>query len=262
MAEKSQPATKPQYKKTGRKYIPRLEGWGKETVLKEIREGAVVMDICAKYALTNPPTSLYQEIVRWRHQDPAFEKEWTAIMLERDPDRNSKSRGAPRKEDIDPSLADWRLKFCQDLFETGKKLEAARRSPFCWEEIVKKLNKTTPSYDQQFAEMVHEVQMKLCAEMEGGFVEAFRESSGRDKAWIARSWLERQDPERWSRQVEMIHSGQVVHKHEIQVSRESRLAALADEQSRFFSKHSPAPALAAGDEEAIEVEVLSATEVR
>lgn len=242
-------------KKPGRRAEKRAPGWSRETLLREMRAGKPVMDVCAEYSLDTKPTTLYAEVTRWRAQDPEFERQYGEVLEGRGV---SRAGGLPPREQLDPSIADWRLKFCEDLFETGKKLEAARRSPFSWEEIVKKLNRSTPSYDHQFAEMVHEVQMKLCAEMEGGFVEAFRESSGRDKAWIAKNWLERQDPARWGKQVELIHSGAVAvnhtHTHRLELPKEERLALLADEQQKFFAESYPA----ALPEPVIEGEVVSA----
>jgi hypothetical protein len=241
--------------KPGRRASRRHPDWSKETLLREMREGVSVADCTAKYAVgKTSPNVLYQEIVRWRHNDKEFERQYIEILT---------ARGVPRlgggvpKELRDPTIADWRVKFCEDLFSTGKMLEASRRSPFCYEEIVKKLNKNTPSYDEDFAEMVQQVRLKICAEMEGGFVEAFRESSGKDKAWIAKSWLERQDPTRWSKQVELVHSGKVEHQHnhshQLQLPKEQRLAALAAEQERFFSS---VPALSAPKEYVEEAQIL------
>jgi len=248
---------------------PRAPGWGKEAVLRELAAGDTLHQIAAKYALTTSPDALVTEIVRWRARDAAFAARYDALM-DRRGRPNRKAAGVKSKAEQNPQLGDWKLHFCEALFETGSRLKAAEdpRVPYSWKHLHQMITPGYPQHDAAFADMVHLVEMRFCAQMEAGMVEAFRDAKNpRDKAWIAKQWLERRDATRWGKQVEMIHSGQVSHTHEIAAkTREERLAELLADQQRFLTPELPAEsrALPPAPEalEVIDVEVLSAEEVK
>lgn len=241
--------------KPGRPRAPKREGWGKEAVLAGLREGKAIMDVCAEYSIKSPPRVLYKETADWRKSDPAFAAEYDAVLNERFPNRSR--AGRPRKETLDPLLADWRLKFCEDLFATANRARAADNSPFEYPHILAMLDPNKAEYDKDFADMVHEVELRICSEMEGGIWSAYKEASGRDKAWIARQWLERRSPERWASQSKLQVSGKVEHEHKgvlkVELSRDERLALLAADQEKYFQAYTP-KALPEG--EVVEAEVV------
>lgn len=225
----------------------RAPGWGKETVLRELEDGSSVRDICKRYSLETGYRALVTEIQQWRVRDADFKVRYDALMDERDPNR---SGGAPSKEEKDPSLGDWRVKFCEDLFRTGSRLKAAESSPYSYQLIYQKITEGYRHYEPDFAELVQLTEMRLCAEMEGAMVDALREAAApRDKAWIAKAWLERRDPRRWGRQVELLHSGSIRHEHTHthRLSREERLEALVEDQQEFFGAAGEQAALPPAD---------------
>jgi hypothetical protein len=117
------------------------------------------------------------------------------------------------------------------------------------------LEPQNPDYDERFANMVRDAEVKICAEMEGGMIQAFRDAEmPRDRAWIARSFLERRDPTRWGKQVELIHSGGIDHQHkhthELK-AREDILLELFEDQKRFMRRE---PLQIAAPAEVVEVE--------
>lgn len=227
----------------GRKRNPRPAGWGKDLVLAELGVGRTLSEIYEKWAHSGATVNgLKWDVRKWKRDDDEFAAEVDRLVDARKDPRVETLRKAPpppTKEERDPSIANWRVQYCADLLETGTRTAAAERSPYDYSHIYRMLEPRYKDYDEEFAELVHETEMRICAEMEGGIVEAFREADRpKDKAWIAKSWLERRDPTRWSRQVEMIHSGEVKHKHKHELPEpiQERLEALLDEQRKFFEE--------------------------
>jgi hypothetical protein len=223
---------------TGRPRGARAEGWSKEKLLEELEadEEVSVSELCRKFAAgETKPKSLLVEVERWRASDADFRARYDALLSLRSP--GTVNNGGPSKEDQDPeAFADWRLKFCTDLAESGSRLDAANKSPYSYTHIYQMLTEGYPFFDKDFAEMVHMVEMQIAAEMEGGFVWAFRQCTDpAKKAWIADRWLTKRDPRRWGKQVEITHSGKVEHEHTHKLlPREERLALLMQEQQTFF----------------------------
>jgi hypothetical protein len=232
----------------------RAAGWSKETVLRELRDGAKITDICAQYAAGASPKSLRTEVDRWRAEDPDFKQKYTEAVG----DKQMVPRGSTAK-DLLPENADWRLRYCEELYREADSVKAAAATPYDFDTISKKLSQSFPDmYDPDFAAMVQEVRMKICAEMERRIVNAARDplASPRDVAWIGFRWLERQDASKWGRQVEMIHKGTITHEHAVKpVTREDRLANLLSEQATFMGR-SAQPALTSGQRDCIDVDAV------
>lgn len=239
----------------GRPCNPRAKGWGKETFLAALEADPKITAhaVISKYRLKNKHANLSHEVVRWRFADLEFAARYKALMDARSPNRIKVS---VTKVDADPSLGDWRLKFCEDLFATGTRLAAAEKSPYSYDHIYQMMTEKYPQYDREFAEMVHLVEMRMCAMAEGLFFQALTsdDNAPKDRAWIASRWLERRDPARWGRQVEMFHTGTVEHKHTVEIkSREERLAALLEDQLHYLEK--AAPHLLPAHQESISVDL-------
>lgn len=210
-----------------------------ETVLEEMRRGDSVSEICRRYALGTTVGALRTEIERWRHRVPEFGAEYAAILDEKYPDRLSQGRGRPTKEETDAKLRGWKMQFCEDLIKyNGSRNKAAARSPYTPEYIYQMLDESYPAFDQEFYDLVHVTEMRLAAELEGGLYEDWASlGPGKDRAWIAMQILPRRQPKRWSKQLEMIHSGSIKHEHNHQLAlpKNERLALLAEQQQKFFA---------------------------
>lgn len=216
--------------------LERHPEWSKKTIHAEIKAGVSLRSICKKYhipGVTPSAGSLYNEITRWRYLDPVWDKKLTEILATRD----RGGSGRPRKEQLDPSLADWRQKFCTDLFEGRSRLKAAQGSPHSYEYIYKMLNERYPEYDKHFAELVHVTEMRMCASIEDDYVASIDAMPhGFQKAIAADKFLSKRDPSRWSDRIEMRHSGTVQHNHTHKAigTREERLLELASQQQAFL----------------------------
>lgn len=211
----------------------RAPGWGKEAVLRELEDGLGITEICAKYAAEAAPASLKSEVTRWLAEDEQFASEYTRIVGA----ENERPRGDISRELL-PQYANWKLDFCNKLFETGDRLAATTATPYDYSSICKKLNVDDKVYyDEEFAEMVRYTQLQLCGRVEAVVTNTvFDPEVPADKrALIGIKILERQDPKRWGRQVEMIHSGKIQHENVTPaLPREQRLAALASELGQFM----------------------------
>ncbi len=174
------------------------------------------------------------EVDRWRRLDPEFDRQYIEIAK----DLSRPIVAKPQKDSI-PEHANWRLKFAEELYRTGDRIAAAAVTPYPWETIYRKLLQSdVRAFDKDLHEIVQVVQMKLCSEAESRIVSAMRdpELAPKDVAWIGFKWLERQDPTRWGKQVELVHTGTVKHEHTqpAALPREQRLAALVAEQKQFM----------------------------
>lgn len=240
---------------TGRPAKARVDGWGKDTLLRELRTGLSLREVCNRYALEASPGTLRREVTVWRLTDPLFDRDYTQIMADRGHLTRINHDGPEKREYADPNLADWRVRFCERLYLDASRLAAAEGSPYEYRQICKMLDCNHVQYDKDFADLVKDVELRMNAEAEGLFFNALREAdTPKDKAWIASKWLERRDPSRWSKQVEMIHSGTVKHEHEHKgLPREQRIAELMAAQQEFFKQHAPALVLESGLRESIDV---------
>lgn len=215
------------------KYAP--DGWSAEWMkdfLRKLPEGETfsLRGFCVSQAGKSWQV-LYKDVCVWRNQD-----EELRTLLK---DSQSHTIGAPKKGDR-PENADWRVNFCEELLISCNRADAAAKTPYSLRQIQNMLSPKSDQYDEHFARMVEEVDQKIISEMEGGIVQAFREApEPRDRAWIARSYLERRDPTRWSKQVELIHSGEVQHKHEITGKVNVDLLATLVEDQRLFMRRVP-----------------------
>lgn len=236
----------------------RAPGWGKEAVLRELESGLSLVEVCAKYAIGVEPSTLRRDVLKWRETgktyDERFDAEYKRIVGE----DNVYPRGDTSKELL-PENADWRVAFCEEFAVTKSRELAAAATPHDYRTIYRKLNKDDSLYDAEFAEMVHLVQMSFCAAIESDIIKSATNDllPAKDRAWIGFKVLERQDPKRWGRQVEMIHSGTIKHETQpaqLQLPREQRLAALASELKQFML---PADTQSAGDVIDVEPETVS-----
>lgn len=221
-------------------------------------EGESVSAVCARYSLGASVYSLRDEITRdWLHRDPAFREQYKAL---------ARPAGGKRlnKEELDPEQnAGWEMRYCEALYETANPYKAAAVTPYDYQTIYKMLSENYPEYRKDFAEMVQEIRMRFCADMQERVVSAAKDPNtpARDVAWIGFQWLERQDKQQWSRQ--LVHSGTI--KHEAigpTMSREDRLALLLAEQKKFMQ---PRAAIEAGeveaDQDVVEAEVVTEGDV-
>jgi len=221
------------------KYAP--EGWSAEWMiehLKQVPEGEIfsLRAFCASQAGKSWQV-LYKDVCVWRNSNEELRNLLRSKQLH--------TTGAPKKGDK-PENADWRLNFIEELLVTGNRASSAERTPYTLRQILNFLNPKSDQYDEHFAKMVEEAEQKIAAEMESGIIQAFRDADEpRDKAWIARSYLERRDPSRWSKQVEMIHSGAVDHKHQITGSVKVDLLTTLIQDQKMFMRRDPVLALPA-----------------
>lgn len=228
MAEKKQ--SKP------RAIRKRPEGWSAEWLkdfIRNLPEGEIFAP--SAFCKMNAGTSwqvMYREMMGWRKKDPELAGLIRARM------RNT-SQGRPAKGEDEENI-EWRVNFIREYLNTGDKSIAAQVTPYTLRRINQFLSPENPDHDPRFYEMVREAEAKICSEMEGGMIQAFRDAEmPRDRAWIARSFLERRDPTRWGKQVELIHSGEIGHKHkhthELK-AREDILLELFEDQRRFLKR--------------------------
>lgn len=236
------------------------EGWSPEWLkefLHEVPEGDKfsLRGFCVAQAGKSWQV-LYKDVCSWRNED-----EELRLLLR---DKQVHTIGAPLKGDR-PENADWRLDFVSELLVTANRAMAAEKTPYGLRQILNFLSPKHAQYDETFATMVKEAEQRIAAEMEAGIVQAFRDADEpRDRAWIARSWLERRDPERWSKQVEYIHSGEVDHKHKHLVEGTVKVDLLATliEDQRMFMRREPVKELPAApivlelNQEVLEAELV------
>lgn len=215
---------------------PRLDGWSKQTLLDEMESTDLsVSSICRKY--TPPGVSwrtLQWEVIEWRDHDPDFKAEYQRLLKSRDPG----GPGKPRREEVDPEFGDWKIKFVRDFLVLGSMEGAARLAPYSLMTIQRRLDPSHVSYDKDFAELMGAATTRVNTEMEDGIIRSFREAQNpRDRAWIAKIWLESKSKETWGKQVNLKHSGGIAHTHTHALggkTREERLAELANDQAGFF----------------------------
>lgn len=230
----------PVRKKAGRppsnvrvKYAP--EGWSADWMiqyLKGLPEGDrfSLRGFCVSQAGKSWQV-LYKDVCMWRN-----ENEELRLLLR---GKQSLGAGAPKKGDR-PENADWRLNFIEELLISGNRATAAEKTPYTLRHILNIMNPRLDQYDEHFHKMVEEAEQRIAAEMESGIIQAFRDADEpRDRAWIARSYLERRDPTRWSKQVELIHSGEVAHKHQVEGKVHVDLLATLVQDQRLFMKREP-----------------------
>lgn len=241
---------------------PRKDGWSKDVVLHELQDDPKITlwQIFTRWAGQATPFSCRDDFRRWLKSDEEFAARVKPLLADRGQYKSGKPPSRTRREHR-PQFADWKKKFGADLFESGSRLIAAEKSPYKWEMIVKKLDPNDHEFDAELFDIVKVAELRICSEMESGFLESYRAvAPGKDKAWISRQWLERRDPKRWGRQVEMIVSGNVKHEHThiLEKPREVRLLELAQDQAKFFGKDSPQKALESGrsDDRVIDAEVI------
>lgn len=227
----------------------RGDGWGKETILSEMKEGRTLVQILQRYRTSSSVTVLEKEYQGWLRSDPEFNK---AVREHSPPTPGS----SPNKEMKGEALPEWREKFGEDYYDTGDINAAARLSPYSESMIHEKLSARHRNVDKRLIEIVAAIEVKMVKEFEGGFVKAFRDAQQpKDRAWIAKSWLERRAPERWGKQVEMIHSGTVKHDHSVELKpRDQMLRELMADQKAFGEKKDLA--LPAINENVIEGEIV------
>jgi hypothetical protein len=235
-----------------------LPGWCEETVLEELGKNPdlTVKSLCKQFALNVGWEALKKDIQQWKRVNPDFHAEYSEIMVSRGMGHKLE-KYQPRKDDVDPDLAEWRQQFCEDLYESKHLLVAVERSPFSYSTINRRLNPSHGEFDQRFHDMVAEVELKMCRELEGNLFEDIDSlPPGKDRAWIGLKILERRSPKRWNPVMEMKHSGAVqhVHGHIAIGAGGSKMAELAESQALFFKEN--AKAIEAGDEDIIEAEVI------
>lgn len=221
----------------------RADGWSKETILAELstKPEMTLRKLFELYRGEASAEACKSDYKQWVREDVAFAAAVKPLADLRRPVPSNTGRDIGRPPlDADPSNADWRLRFGEHLFKYGSRLKAAEKSPYKWTTILKKLNPRHKDFDTALFEIVREVELMICSEMEGGIVGSYRVlPDGKEKAQIARSVLERMDPDRWSKKVGITVGGKVEHVHSGQGAVGSggvneRLLAILEDQTAFM----------------------------
>lgn len=200
----------------------------------------------------------YNDAWRWRKEDPEFDK----LCRSRMKNKNG-TGGRPKIE----APEDWREKFAEAMRRhNGNRELAAKESPYSFRTILKMLNPGAMEYDEKLYEIVRETELSISARWEGLMnknLDVFEEGlPDRDSVLamdaltrIGEKIVQKYDPERWGKRVDLRMSGEVKHTHLLE-NKEVRLQRALEEQQKYFASKGQSVVLAIPQktEEAIEVE--------
>lgn len=228
--------------------------WSLDTLKEELRRSSLTLTKILQQYSEDPSRwrALYADTVRWRQQDPELIDLIKQHTQKTDSKKRTEIKGGRPRKDEDPEHADWRVRYCEALLVTKSRVRAAESTPYPYETIYMMLNEKYASFDKDFAEMVHQTEMRLVAWAEEVMWTSLSEATApKDKAWIAKEILKVRDRPRWGDKLDIGVAGNVVHQHVL--DRGKILAELAAEQQTFM----PAPKLAiAAHAEVLDVEPI------
>jgi len=218
--------------------------WDKERVANDLQSlsHTGLIKICKQYGGEDHWRTYYNDIWKWKKLDKDFATIVNEFLERNSPGMSQPNSGRPRNDDGDKS---WQEGYCEALVKFNlNRAKAASVTPYSFDTIYQMLDPEYSSYDKDFARMVKVTELTIASRAEQMVVDALHEDNFKDiesakttqsKVWVATKALEKLDPKRWGKQIEMTHKGTINHQHQLSAQTRGELfARLKTEQDAFL----------------------------
>lgn len=251
--------------------VPRHRLWSKSQFLQDLEKHGEIKKVCEIYAFDSKWRANYTDVRQWRKEDPEFDAKVLSIISQFGNDRTQ--NGRPRKDENDKS---WQVDYCEALVSGKLSLEAAASAtPYSIRQIQEFLNPNYTSYDEEFAKMVEEAELRVSSKARVIMAEGLEPEAYADfetakitqtKLWAAHKALEKLEPKRFGRKVEVSGTVQYQHQHRLMAPND-RIAMLLEDRQKFMEAKRKQMLLASGDrpemsasgEDVLDAEVIEAS---
>lgn len=220
--------------------------WDKERITQDLRSlsHTGIIKLCKQYGGEEGWRTYYNDVWKWKQLDPDFNEVFQQFLERNSPGMSQPKSGRPRSDLGDKS---WQDDYCIALAKYNlNRHRAAQVTPYSFETIYQMLDPEYSSYDEGFAKKVKAIELEISSRAEEMAVLALDEENYRDietakitqtKVWVATKVLEKLDPKRWGKQIEMTHKGTINHKHQLAAGSKGELfARLKEEQDAFLAE--------------------------
>lgn len=220
--------------------------WDKERIKEDLSSlsHTGLIKLCKQYGGEDHWRTYYNDVWKWKQLDTEFAAILSEFLERNSPGMSQPRSGRPRSDNGDKS---WQDEYCIALATHNlNRQKAARATPYSFEMIYQMLDPEYSSYDPEFAKKVKAIELEISSRAEEMAVLALNEENYRDietakitqtKVWVATKVLEKLDPKRWGKQIEMTHKGTINHRHQLAGGSKGELfARLKEEQDAFLAE--------------------------